>query len=72
MSITYKFIFKTNKKYIENYMRNNKMNVSSFCKACDISLKDYQDLMSNNPDIDTNTFCKIIINTKIQLKDLLE
>ena len=72
MSIKYRFIFKTNKKFMENFMQKNKMDVSSFCKACDISLKDYQDLMSSNPNIDTNIFCKIMINMKINLKDLIQ
>ena len=57
---------------ITDYMIKNNLNIFNFCNLTDISLRDYEELMTDNPDIDTIVFAKIVKRLKLKFTDLFE
>ena len=53
-------------------MIKNNLNIFNFCNLADISLRDYEELMTDNPDIDTIVFAKIVKQLKLKFADLFE
>ena len=72
MCLRIKFIYKFKKNLVTDYMTKNNLNIFNFCNLADISLRDYEELMTNNPDIDTIVFAKIVKQLKLKFADLFE
>lgn len=72
MCLRIKFIYKFKKSLITDYMIKNNLNIFNFCNLTDISLRDYEELMTDNPDIDTIVFAKIMKQLKLKFTDLFE
>ena len=72
MCLRIKFIYKFKKSLITDYMIKNNLNIFNFCNLTDISLRDYEELMTDNPDIDTIVFAKIVKRLKLKFVDLFE
>ena len=72
MCLRIKFIYKFKKNLVTDYMIKNNLNIFNFCNLADISLRDYEELMTDNPDIDTIVFAKIVKQLKLKFADLFE
>ena len=72
MCLRIKFIYKFKKSLVTDYMIKNNLNIFNFCNLTDISLRDYEELMTDNPDIDTIVFAKIMKQLKLKFTDLFE
>lgn len=72
MCLRIKFIYKFKKSLVTDYMIKNNLNIFNFCNLTDISLRDYEELMTDNPDIDTIVFAKIMKQLNLKFTDLFE
>ena len=72
MCLRIKFIYKFKKNLVTDYMIKNNLNIFNFCNLTDISLRDYEELMTDNPNIDTIVFAKIVKQLKLKFADLFK
>ena len=72
MCFKIKFIYKINRDLIFSYMTKNNLDITEFCEKCNISIKDFSDLMKNDPDIDSFVLPKVLKCLNISLIELLE
>ena len=72
MCFKIKFIYKINYDFIFSYMANNNLEIVEFCDKCNITLKEFGDLLKNDPNIDSFVFVKLVKELKIKLSDLIE
>lgn len=72
MCLRIKFIYKFKKSLVTDYMIKNNLNIFNFCNLTDISLRDYEELMTDSPDIDTIVFAKIMKQLNLKFADLFE
>lgn len=70
MCFKIKFIYKINKDLIFDYMNKNNLDITEFCDICKITIKEFSNLMKNNPYIDTLIFAKIVKKLKINFDSL--
>ena len=71
MCFTIKFIYKINRDLIFSYLIENNIDISEFCEKCHITIKEFSDIMKNDPYIDPIMFAKISKILNIKLIDLL-
>ena len=71
MCFELKIIYHVNRDLIFSYMTEKNIDIEEFCKLCNITLKEFSDLMKNDADIDTVIFCKVIYALNITIYDLL-
>ena len=53
-------------------MTKNNLDITEFCEKCNISIKDFSDLMKNDPDIDSFVLLKVLKCLNLSLIELLE
>ena len=71
MCFELKIIYHVNRDLIFSYMIEKNINIEEFCELCNITLKEFSELMKNDPDIDPIIFRKIIYALDITIYDLL-
>ena len=72
MSFKIKFIYKIRRVLIFDYMKENDLDIMSFCNKCKLTIREFSDLMLNNPNIDIITLAKVSNYLKIKPVNLLE
>lgn len=72
MCFKIKYIYKINRDIIFQYMIDNNLDIKKFCNKCHITLKEFSNLMKNDPYINTIIFAKVITVLEIELIDLIE
>ena len=63
---------KINTKIFEDYMKENNLTITQFCKKCKISLNFYSKMLFNDGAIDLVSLFKISKATNINVSDMFE
>ena len=72
MCFTIKFIYKIKRDLIFQFLIDKKLDIETFCNICNISIKEFSDVMKNDPYIDTIILAKMAKVLNIKLIDLLK
>lgn len=72
MCFKIKYIYKINYEFIFSYMNDNNLDIVEFCNKCDITLKEFSNLMKNDPSINSYVFVKLVETLNVQLLDLIQ
>ena len=61
-----------NQEILTNYMNNNNLNKTAFCKKCGIGIKTYNLIIQGSWNLGLNVFFKIAKATGIELNQLFK
>lgn len=72
MCFRIKFIYEINKELIFSYMIKQNIDITEFCERCYITIKDFSDLMKNDPYIDPIIIGKVCNCCNCKFIDILK
>ena len=60
-----------NTKLIDNFLKENNLSKTQFCKLCNISLQTLKNVYLSNNKISVKPIVKLALTMKVRLKDLI-